>query len=87
MPWIDPTSGGTKSSSRQWFLWWRDDDSTDHYSVRAPMRGIGAALLVDTCSPDNLCGDAFTKRVTEINLQAGRKPPEHVEIPRFASEV
>ena len=47
------------------------------------MRSIGAALLVDTGSPDNLCGDAFTKKVTEINLQVGRKPPEHVETPPF----
>ena len=44
--------------------------------MQAHMLGIGASLLVDAGSPDNLCSDAFTKEVQLVQ-------PKHVDTHPF----
>ena len=75
----DKTSGTSLRSMQQLvnFPWWKIDATEptegDNYLVRTRMKSKpGEALLVDPGSPENLCGDAWSRRMQQAATDAGR---------------
>jgi len=75
----DRTSGTSLRSMQQLvnFPWWKIDATEptegDNYLVRTRMKSKpGEALLVDPGSPENLCGDAWSRRMQQAATDAGR---------------
>ena len=77
-----------KSLSLFHFPWWRVDATENpgpdgHYLIRTRMKDKpGEALLVDPGSPENLCGDEWSKRQQEEARKAGRPNAVYTPLPR-----
>jgi hypothetical protein len=61
----------------------RTNKGEETYLVRTRMKNAtGSALLVDPGSPNNLCGDQWSKEMQDAALAANRSPIKYQDLPR-----
>jgi hypothetical protein len=61
----------------------QENKDGEQYLVRTRMATApGIALLVDPGSPENLCGDQWSKEMNEAALAANRSPIKYQDLPR-----
>ena len=81
--WSSPLPGPARAVSH--WAWWQDGENAaamDCFHVRMAERN-GEALLIDPGSPDNLMGEAWSRRQSALATRAGYPPAGYTEIDPF----
>ena len=86
----DPATGGPAiarttqgSNAAAWFPWWPSGKPEPAKSFLQMVQRRGEGLLVDPGSPDNLVGEAWSKRQAALTQQAGAAGPRYKDVPDF----